>query len=178
MTRVRHNGCMSTPNSVFKFSRTGKVFLENVTLAEAVRLIADQTILPTDHYWTTGMTDWKLVSSRSWDNLPEAVKPPAPAPIPSPVAAPVVARPFEVARGFSPYAAYYRSKDLRWGYGIFAGLAHRNGWSASTLFQVRIFTLIFIFPAMAYVCTWGLFVMLMTPALPTHKVKSYFDVGG
>jgi phage shock protein PspC (stress-responsive transcriptional regulator) len=90
----------------------------------------------------------------------------------------VAAKPLVIEKGYSPYAAYYRSKDSRWGYGIFGGLAHRNGWSGSTLFQVRFFTLLFILPALAYVGTWGLFVMLMTPALPTNKVKSYFDVGG
>lgn len=187
---------MSTPTPVFKFSRAGKVFLENVTLAEAVKLVAIKTILPTDHYWTQGMADWKLVSTRSWENPPEEVKPPAPAPAaapapapvpvatpppvqakPAPVAAPVAAKPLVIEKGYSPYAAYYRSKDSRWGYGIFAGLAHRNGWSGSTLFQVRFFTLIFIFPALAYVLGWGFITMLLTPALPTNKVKSYFDVG-
>jgi phage shock protein PspC (stress-responsive transcriptional regulator) len=184
---------MSTPTLVFKFSRAGKVFRENVTLAEAVILIHENVILQTDHYWSEGMTEWKLVSARSWSSPSESVRPPAPVavptpvpvvttppvqPKPAPVVAPVAAKPLVIEKGYSPYAAYYRSKDSRWGYGIFGGLAHRNGWSGSTLFQVRFFTLLFILPALAYVGTWGLFVMLMTPALPTNKVKSYFDVGG
>ncbi len=180
---------MSTPIPLFKFSRDGTVIREEVSLAVAVRLIAGRTILPTDHYWTEGMTDWKLVSSRGWESPPEATKPataPAPVvtpplaqskPMVSPTAASAVVPPV-VEKGFSPYATYYRSKDSNWGYGIFGGLAHRNGWSSATLFQVRFFTLIFFFPALAYICVWGLVVMLMTPALPTKNLKSYFDVSG
>ena len=179
---------MSTPPPVFKFSRAGKVFLENVTLAEAVKLVANKTIMQTDHYWTDGMADWKLVSSRSWVNLPEEVKPPTPVPLPAPGTTPVrpasmLGRPDlrpliseALEKGFSPYVTIYRSNDARWAYGIFGGLAHRNGWSNSMLFQVRFFTLIFIFPALAYIFSWGFAWLLLTPSLPTAGVKSYYDL--
>jgi hypothetical protein len=183
---------MSTPTLVFKFSRAGKVFLENVTLAEAVKLVAIKTIMQTDHYWTDGMADWKLVSSRAWENPPEAAKPPTPVPLPAPVpvvtpppvqpkpapdATPAAAKPLVIEKGFSPYATYYRSKDDLWAYGIFGGLAHRNCWSSAQLEWVRFLTLIFIFPAIAYLLGWGLMVMFLTPPLPTTGVRSYYDVG-
>ena len=166
---------MSTPTPVFKFSRAGKVFLENVSLAEAVKLVANKTIMQTDHYWTDGMADWKLVSSRAWDNPPEAVKPHALTP--APVVAPVATKPLVIEKGFSPYATYYRSKDDLWAYGIFGGLAHRNCWSSAQLEWVRFLTLIFIFPAIASLLGWGLMVLYLTPPLPTTGVRSYYDVG-
>ena len=183
---------MSTPTLVFKFSRAGKVFRENVTLAEAVILIHENVILQTDHYWSEGMTEWKLVSARSWSSPSESVRPPAPVavptpvpvvttppvqPKPAPVVAPVAAKPLVIEKGFSPYATYYRSKDDRWAYGIFGGLAHRNCWSSAQLEWVRFLTLIFIFPAIAYLFGWGLMVMFLTPPLPTTWVRSYYDVG-
>jgi hypothetical protein len=185
---------MTTPSTLFRFSRSGNVIRENVTLAEAVRLVSDKTILPTDHYWTQGMTDWKLVSSRSWENPPETARPaPTPVPVPAttpvitpppaqpkpmvaPVAASPAAKPLVVEKGFSPYATYYRSKDQAWAYGIFGGLAHRNCWTSSQLGAVRVLTAFFIFPALAYLFGWGLMVMFLTPPLPTAGVRSYYDV--
>lgn len=182
---------MTSPNPVFKFSRAGKVFLENVTLAEAIKLVANKTIQETDHYWTDGMAEWKMVSALSWVNLSDEVKPPVSDPMPprlTPASTPVRSgsmlgrpdlRPLiseAPEKGFSPYVAIYRSNDARWAYGIFGGLAHRNGWSNSTLFQVRIFTLIFFFPALAYLFSWGFAWLLLTPSLPTAGVKSYYDL--
>ena len=55
-------------------------------------------------------------------------------------------------------------------------MAHRNGWPRPLLLLIRILTLITVFPALAYLCGWGLTAMLLTPSLPTSKVKSYYDL--
>jgi len=172
---------MTSPNPVFKFSRAGKVFLENVTLTEAIKLVANKTIQQTDHYWTDGLADWNLVSSRYWVATPEETATPehrsfvlSSSSRARPPAMPLLAN--DSNKGFSPYVIIYRSDDDRWAYGIFGGLAHRNGWSNSTLILVRLFTLISFFPALAYLCSWGFIWLLLTPSLPTAKVKSYYDL--
>lgn len=194
---------MSTPVPLFKFSHAGEVFQEGLTLAEAVKLISEKSILPTDHYWMEGMTEWKLVSSRTWANPPEAVKVAAPQPLtpksipsfsasasspqpkPTTSALPSAAKPGSafapavvdaVEKGFSPYVTFYRSNDDRWAYGIFGGLAHRNCWSSAQLTLVRLTTLLFVFPAFAYLIGWGFFVLFMVPSLPTNGVRSYYDL--
>ena len=179
---------MADPVPLFKFSHAGQVFQEGLTLAEAVKLIAEKAILPTDHYWTEGMTDWKLVSSRTWVLPPEFVKAPSPQPVipkqittppygsakPASVSTPALVN--AVEKGFSPYVNFYRSNDDRWAYGIFGGLAHRNCWSPAQLMLVRLTTLLFVFPAMAYLLGWGFFVLFMIPSLPTAGVRSYYDL--
>jgi phage shock protein PspC (stress-responsive transcriptional regulator) len=196
---------MADPIPLFKFSHAGEVIQEGLPLAEAVKLIAEKTILPNDHYWTDGMSEWKLVSSRIWANPPDAVKVAAPQPVlhkpmptpsytaaaasfqpkPAPAALPSALKPSSVSastvvdapeKGFSPYVTFYRSNDNRWAYGIFGGLAHRNSWPSSVLVTTRILTLIFVFPALAYLVGWGLVTMLLTPSLPTAKVRSYYDL--
>lgn len=53
---------MSTdPNPTVKFSRLGKP-LADYKLLQIKEAIRQGKLLPTDHYWMTGMTDWKLVS--------------------------------------------------------------------------------------------------------------------
>ena len=100
-----------------------------------------------------------------------------PKPEAAPTTPPPAAKPLVIEKGFSPYATYYRSKDDRWAYGIFGGLAHRNCWSSAQLEWVRFLTLIFIVPAIAYLFGWGLMVMFLTPPLPTTGVRSYYDIG-
>ena len=196
---------MADPLPLFKFSHAGEVFLEGLTLAQAIRQIGEKKILPTDHYWSDGMTEWKLVSSRTWILPPEAVKAPAPQsvtpkpmptpgpsqasmpftpkPTPMPSASATKSYPSSVPsiadapeKGFSPYVTFYRSNDDRWAYGIFGGLAHRNCWTSSQLTFVRLTTLVFVFPALAYLVGWGFFVLFMVPSLPTKGVRSYFDL--
>jgi phage shock protein PspC (stress-responsive transcriptional regulator) len=193
---------MSNPVPLFKFSHAGEVFQEGLTLAQAVKLIAEKSILPTDHYWMEGMTEWKLVSSRIWANAPESVKVAAPQPVipksipsfsagasspqpkPTTSALPSATKPFSasapavvdaVEKGFSPYVTYYRSNDDRWVFGIFGGLAHRNGWPKPLLLLIRLLMLFMIFPGIAYL-GWGFTAMLLTPSLPTAKVRSYYDL--
>jgi len=171
---------MITPNSIFKFSRNGQVYLE-VELKEVQKHIAARTILPTDDYWAEGMAKWEKVYSRQWVD-PVAIPPS------TPTSPPV--RPMRAAssfnndnevhpdnRFFSPYATFYRSQDDKWAYGIFGGLAHRNSWSPSLLFCTRLLTLIFIFPAFFYFVGWGLTYLMFTPALPTRSYKSFYDLG-
>lgn len=53
---------MSTvPNPTVKFSRLGKP-LADFKLLQIKEAILQGKLLITDHYWMTGMTDWKLVS--------------------------------------------------------------------------------------------------------------------
>jgi phage shock protein PspC (stress-responsive transcriptional regulator) len=171
---------MITPNSIFKFSRNGQVYLE-VELKEVQKHLAARTILPTDDYWAEGMAKWEKVYSRQWVD-------PLAAPPPTSAAPPV--RPMRAAssfnhnkevhpdnRYFSPYATFYRSQDDKWAYGIFGGLAHRNSWSPSLLFFTRLLTLIFVFPAFFYFVGWGLTYLMFTPALPTKSYKSFYDLG-
>jgi phage shock protein PspC (stress-responsive transcriptional regulator) len=211
------NRRMSTAPLTFNISRAGKVMHENLSLAQVVEGIALKAILPTDHYWTAGMADWALVSSRQWvltpapapTPAPAAAPKPAPEPAPAPVPVPVAAKPAPttppapsrtaivpaktppatppprqptaaalidpIEKGFSPYVTYYRSNDERWVYGIFGGLAHRNGWPKPLLFLVRLLMLIMVFPGLAYL-GWGFTAMLLTPSLPTAKVRSYYDL--
>jgi phage shock protein PspC (stress-responsive transcriptional regulator) len=171
---------MITPNSIFKFSRNGQVYLE-VELKEVQKHIVARTILPTDDYWAEGMAKWEKVYSRQWVD-PVAIPPSTPTTPP--------VRPMRAAssfnndnevhpdnRFFSPYATFYRSQDDKWAYGIFGGLAHRNSWSPSLLFFTRLLTLIFIFPAFFYFVGWGLTYLMFTPALPTKSYKSFYDLG-
>lgn len=208
---------MSDASPDFKISRAGKVIHENLSLAQVVQGVASKSIQATDHYWSTGMTDWALVSSRQWVVAPALAPAPAPAaapkPLPEPVTAPVpavspaatkpaptippaqsrpamppaaiptpplrqptaasLANPIE--KGFSPYVTYYRSNDDRWVFGIFGGLAHRNGWPKPLLLLIRLLFLITIFPGIAYL-GWGFTAMLLTPSLPTARVRSYYDL--
>lgn len=214
---------MSIALLTFNISRAGKVMHENLSLAQVVEGIALKAILPSDHYWTAGMADWALVSSRQWVVTPELAPTPAPAaapkPVPEPVpaavpvskASPAVAKPAQtiapvqprpaivpaktppatptppsrqptaaalvdpIEKGFSPYVTYYRSNDDRWVFGVFGGLAHRNCWPKPLLFLVRLLMLIMIFPGLAYF-GWGFTAMLLTPSLPTAKVRSYYDL--
>ena len=233
---------MSDAPTVFKISRAGKVIHEGLSLAQVVEAIALNAILPTDHYWSSGMVAWDLVSSRQWTPAaaptpaplaavtptpvpvakPAPVVAPTPAPSPAPVnlpnpaatspAAPVIPRPVTpapatttttppsspsrpippsrtpppsqpvvtsltepVEKGYSPYVTYYRSDDNRWAFGIFGGIAHRNSWPKPLLLVVRILMLVSIVPAISYI-GWGFTVMLLTPSLPTSKVRSYYDL--
>lgn len=213
---------MSIALLTFNISRAGKVMHENLSLAQVAEGIALKAILPSDHYWTAGMADWALVSSRQWVVTPELAPIPAPAAAPKPVpepapaavpvskAIPAVAKPAQttppvqprpavvpaktppatptpsrqptaaalvdpIEKGFSPYVTYYRSNDDRWVFGIFGGLAHRNCWPKPLLFLVRLLMLIMIFPGLAYL-GWGFTAMLLTPSLPTAKVRSYYDL--
>lgn len=170
---------MITPNSIFKFSRNGQVYLE-VELKEVQKHIAARTILPTDDYWTEGMAKWEKVYSRQWVDSVPTPPPVAPTPQSQPTIPKKYASGIEVHpdnRFFSPYATFYRSQDDKWAYGIFGGLAHRNSWSPSLLFCTRLLTLIFIFPAFFYFVGWGLTYLMFTPALPTKSYKSFYDLG-
>jgi hypothetical protein len=52
---------------VYKFSRNGNVFLESESKDVAANQDSGE-IVPTDYYWTTGMSDWLLVGSKSdWE---------------------------------------------------------------------------------------------------------------
>ena len=206
---------MSDASPDFKISRAGKVIHENLSLAQVVQGVASKSIQASDHYWSTGMTDWALVSSRQWAVAPALAPTPAPAAAPNPVTAPVpalaasptatkpaptippaqsrpamppaatpispprqptaasLANPIE--KGFSPYVTYYRSNDDRWVFGIFGGLAHRNGWPKPLLLLIRLLMLFMIFPGIAYL-GWGFTAMLLTPSLPTARVRSYYDL--
>jgi phage shock protein PspC (stress-responsive transcriptional regulator) len=168
---------MITPNSIFKFSRNGQVYLE-VELKEVQKHIAARTILPTDDYWAEGMAKWEKVYSRQWvDSVP------TPPPVtPTPQSQPIIPRKYGSSievhpdnRFFSPYATYYRSQDNQWLYGIYGGLAHRNCWGKSTLFFIR---LVSLFPpfALFYIFGWGLTYALFVPTLPTESTKSFYDL--
>jgi len=63
---------MNSPSAVFNFSRGGKVMHEGLSQDQACRLIQDGAILPSDFFWTAGMTDWRLVSSRDWVSVSPA----------------------------------------------------------------------------------------------------------
>jgi len=208
---------MSTAPLAFNISRAGKVMHENLSVAQVIEGISLKAILPSDHYWTAGMTDWALVSSRQWAVSPapapspvpvvvaKPIPEPAPAPVPVAGSGPAVTKPAAVTpsvqsrpviaptktppprqptssalvdpteKGFSPYVTYYRSNDDRWVFGIFGGLAHRNVWPKPLLFLVRLLMLIMVFPGLAYL-GWGFTAMLLTPSLPTAKVRSYYDL--
>lgn len=71
---------MDNPTGLFKFSRAGKVIHEGIPYDQAVRLITDGAILPSDFYWVSGMTDWQLVSSRVWVPSSSPKSPPPPLP--------------------------------------------------------------------------------------------------
>jgi phage shock protein PspC (stress-responsive transcriptional regulator) len=199
------NRRMSIAPLTFNISRAGKVMHENLSLAQVVEGIAMKAILPSDHYWTAGMADWALVSSRQWVVTPALAPVPVPAVSPAatkpaPTIPPVQSRPAivpvktppatptppprqptgaalvdPIEKGFSPYVTYYRSNDDRWVFGIFGGLAHRNGWPKPLLFLTRLLMLIMVFPGLAYL-GWGFTAMLLTPSLPTAKVRSYYDL--
>jgi phage shock protein PspC (stress-responsive transcriptional regulator) len=79
---------MSDASPDFKISRAGKVIHENLSLAQVVQGVASKSIQATDHYWSTGMTDWALVSSRQWAVAPTPAPTPAPAVTPAPVPTP------------------------------------------------------------------------------------------
>ena len=170
---------MITPNSIFKFSRNGQVYLE-VELKEVQKHIGARTILPTDDYWTNSMAKWEKVYSRQLvDSVPNT-PPVTPTSQPQPIIPKKYGSSIEVHpdnRFFSPYATFYRSQDDKWAYGIFGGLAHRNSWSPSLLFCTRLLTLIFVFPAIFYFVGWGLTYLMFTPALPTKSYKSFYDLG-
>ena len=90
--------CMSDASPDFKISRAGKVIHESLSLAQVVQGVASKSIEATDHYWSTGMTDWALVSSRQWAVAPTPAPAPAPAatPAPVPTSKPVPATPAPV----------------------------------------------------------------------------------
>ena len=71
---------MDNPTGLFKFSRAGKVIHEGIPYDQAVRLITDGAILPSDFYWVAGMADWQLVSSRVWIPSSSPKSPPPPLP--------------------------------------------------------------------------------------------------
>ena len=50
---------MDNPTGLFKFSRAGKVIHEGIPYDQALRLITDGAILPSDFYWVAGMADWQ-----------------------------------------------------------------------------------------------------------------------
>jgi hypothetical protein len=75
----------------YRFARAGNVYKE--LAAEDGHLIARMVrtgeIAANDDYWTLGMTEWKKVFSRSWNNLdPVATPAPTPTPTPAPAAKP------------------------------------------------------------------------------------------
>ncbi len=75
----------------YRFARAGNVYKE--LAAEDGHLIARMVrtgeIAASDDYWTPGMTEWKKVFSRSWNNLdPLATPAPTPTPTPAPAAKP------------------------------------------------------------------------------------------
>jgi hypothetical protein len=75
----------------YRFARAGNVYKE--LAAEDGHLIARMVrtgeIAASDDYWTLGMTEWKKVFSRSWNNLDPVVTPaPTPTPTPAPAAKP------------------------------------------------------------------------------------------
>lgn len=206
---------MSDASPDFKISRAGNVIHENLSLAQVAQGIASKSIQASDHYWTAGMADWALVSSRQWVVTPALAPTPAPVAAPKPVPDPVTAlaasptatkhaptippaqsRPAmppaatpispprqpsaaslanPIEKGFSPYVTYYRSNDDRWVFGIFGGLAHRNGWPKPLLLLIRLLMLFTIFPGISYL-GWGFTAMLLTPSLPTARVRSYYDL--
>ncbi len=184
---------MSTGEPKYKFSTAGKILLENVPLSEAERLIAEKSILPTDHYWTDGMTDWKLVSSKVWEKprpTPEqsTVKPKVPetksvADMTSSAQANVTLPPppilntAVIEKGFSPYVGFYRSDDNRWVFGILGGIAHRNSWPSAILVLLRL-VLIFSCGLVALVIPIYVCAGLLLPSLPTEGKTSYYDLRG
>jgi phage shock protein PspC (stress-responsive transcriptional regulator) len=93
---------MSDASPDFKISRAGKVIHESLSLAQVVQGVASKSIQPTDHYWSTGMTDWALVSSRQWAVAPTPAPAPAPAATPAPVPA---AKPTPAPSSVPPAAA-------------------------------------------------------------------------
>lgn len=194
---------MSSQRQVYKFSRSGQVIHDNLTLEDATALVNSGSIRYDDHYWTDGMTEWKLVYTNSWVPVAKdkvqahagTVSSPGASPAlsaksasPSSVAAnpnvfkqntppgqeSALASPIE--KGFSPYYTYYRSNDDRWAFGLFGGLAHRNGWPKSLLLIIRLLSLILIIPGLAYLFGFGSTSALMLPSMPTAQVRSYFDL--
>jgi len=179
---------MSEENTVFNVSRGGKVIYEGLSLTQMAQGLSIKVILTTDHYWTNGMSDWAPISSRQWVAPPApkpSDKPKSPEPAETPKPATPVVPPNQsapnpvvgpVEKGFSPYVIYYRSDDDRWAFGIFGGLAHRNGWPKPFLLITRLLTLITFFPALAYIFGVGLTAFMLTPSLPTANVRSYYDL--
>ena len=194
---------MTTQRQVYKFSRSGQVIHDNLTLEDATALVNSGSIRYDDHYWTDGMTEWKLVYTNSWVPVAKdkvqtqagAVSISGASPALSARSAPtssvaanpnvnkqntppghesVLAAPVE--KGFSPYYTYYRSNDDRWVFGLFGGLAHRNGWPKSLLLIIRLLSLILIFPGLSYLFGFGFASALMLPSMPTAQVRSYFDL--
>jgi phage shock protein PspC (stress-responsive transcriptional regulator) len=191
---------MSDASPDFKISRAGNVIHENLSLAQVAQGIASKSIQATDHYWTAGMADWALLSSRQWAVAPTTalasvsaapvaskpaspaptaqsrpVMPPAATPTPPPRQPTAASLTNPIEKGFSPYVTYYRSNDDRWVFGIFGGLAHRNVWPKPLLLLIRLLMLFTIVPGIAYL-GWGFTAMLLTPSLPTSKVRSYYDL--
>lgn len=75
----------------FKIARGGQTIFD-LSGQEVVNALAAGTVLPSDHYWTQGMTGWEKVSSRSnWTAPAPQSAPPAlpPNPTPAPTASPV-----------------------------------------------------------------------------------------
>jgi len=75
----------------FKIARSGQTIFD-LTGQEVSDALTAGTVLPSDHYWTQGMTGWEKVSSRAnWAApAPQSTPPAAPAapaapPLPSPV---------------------------------------------------------------------------------------------
>lgn len=78
----------------FKIARSGQTIFD-LTGQEVIDALTAGTVLPSDHYWTQGMTGWEKVSSRAnWTSpAPQSTPPAAPAvpaapatpPLPSPV---------------------------------------------------------------------------------------------
>lgn len=194
---------MSSQRQVYKFSRSGQVIHDNLTLEDATALVNSGSIRYDDHYWTDGMTEWKLVYTNSWVPVAKdkvkahagTVSSPGASPALSAKSAsssPVGANPnvlkqntppgqesalaAPVEKGFSPYYTYYRSNDDRWAFGLFGGLAHRNGWPKALLLVIRLLTLFLGLPAFAYLFGFGFTSALLLPSLPTANVRSYFDL--
>jgi len=90
----------------FKIARGGKMIFD-ITGKEVMDGLKAGTILPSDHYWTQGMTGWELVSSRSsWlTSVPVGSPPPVPTqpatpPTPSPVTRKGKVLDFNVAQSY------------------------------------------------------------------------------
>lgn len=61
----------------FKIARGGNTIFD-LTGKEVMDALAAGTVLPTDHYWTQGMSGWEKVSSRStWPDATAPATPPA-----------------------------------------------------------------------------------------------------
>lgn len=98
--------CCMFVMQMFKIARGGKTIFD-LTGKEVMDALTAGTVLPTDHYWTQGMTGWELVSSRSaWPtSAPAATPPPVPTqpatpPTPTPVTRKGKVLDFNVAQSY------------------------------------------------------------------------------